>query len=321
MINYSSECRWKCKVSSTHVIVRNAALVEILSNIFQCRLEVCLCKWEANHYWVLWSIFNRMCHNPYLNVFLHNRFDFFVKQRLNVQSHQFHRIFGNFVGALLHWGSSIVSGFKGFQHTVCHITDGYFLHVKKSKTIFLSNIDNVSTANNRKRLTDVEAIVFVDPLRCKLDVVELDSVCHELFESSEDDVWCTEELSVDWFDPRHWRWMTILASNLSRIVANLHQNTTIMILRTINNGCIACSTTRKHYWLVFFSRKCASTLFTLINFFVFFFIFLLLLLRLSFLFSACVCVRNVAENIPFSLVHWCQRQRMSEILTCPLPFT
>lgn len=147
--------------------------------------------------------------HTYLDVLLHNRFDFFVEQRLHIQSHQFHWICCNFIGALLHWGSSIVSEFQGFQYAICHISDGYFLWWdEKSEREILSEFDQ--PFGYASLLTDVDAIVFVDPLRCRLDVVELDSVCHELFESSDDDVWCTEELSVDWFDPRHWRCITII---------------------------------------------------------------------------------------------------------------
>lgn len=47
-------------------------------------------------------------------------------------------------------------------------------------------------------------------LCCWLDDVEFDCVCHELFESSDDEDCWIDELSVDWFDARQTRWITIL---------------------------------------------------------------------------------------------------------------
>lgn len=38
-------------------------------------------------------------------------------------------------------------------------------------------------------------------IKCEfwLEAIELDTVCHELLESSDDDIWCSEKTSIDWF--------------------------------------------------------------------------------------------------------------------------
>ena len=137
----------------------------------------------------------------HLNVFLYNRLDFIIEQMLHILSHQFHWLLSGFKFSLIHRTASIVSTTQLLQHNFAQFTVLQFLWERNKK---------ISTAwvfNKRRRIfSDSFVLTFTldaVPLDvdCEfwLEVIELVIICHELLESSDDDMCWSGKLSIDWF--------------------------------------------------------------------------------------------------------------------------
>lgn len=202
----------------------------------------------------------------HLDVFLHNRFDFFVEQRLHIQSHQFHWIRGNFVGALLHWGSSIVSRFQGFQYAVRHVSDGYFLWVARNQSAkFWAKF----TSQSQMPVYSLMSMQLCLSIHCAADWMRWNWTAFATNYSSLLTTMCDAPRNSRWTDLNHATGVVLPLSQINAVSTPIKTHwTQTMISHATNYVRVKIINNR----ISEIDSCCSSTLFTLISFPLLFFL-------------------------------------------------